>query len=159
MNSCETCKYDDGDLCSNTVICNDHEEWVAKEPMKSCETCAISPHHRACYGCKPTYINWKAKTINTVKVMRIDSVAPEFIPCEPIADKPRSKYHREIKPGVWIDVYDVLEAFSVTNSADAHAIKKLLMPGTRGHKDAVTDRREAIASIERAIELEQVRKS
>lgn len=66
-----------------------------------------------------------------------------------------SKYHREIKPGVLIDVYDVIAAFGVTNPADAHAIKKLLMAGQRGHKNGETDRREAIQAIERAIELEQ----
>lgn len=66
-----------------------------------------------------------------------------------------SKYHREIKPGVFCDVYSVLVAFGVTNPADAHAIKKLLMPGMRGHKDGIQDRREAIASIQRAIEIEE----
>lgn len=66
-----------------------------------------------------------------------------------------SKYHREIKPGVHVDVYAVLVAFGVTNPADAHAIKKLLMPGQRGHKDAIQDREEAIASIRRAIEIEK----
>lgn len=66
----------------------------------------------------------------------------------------RSKYHREVKPGVWVDVYSVLVAFGVTNPADAHAIKKMLLPGKRGHKDAIQDRREAIKSLQRAIELE-----
>lgn len=66
-----------------------------------------------------------------------------------------SKYHREIKPGVHVDVYDVLVAFGVTNPADAHAIKKMPAPGKRGHKDAIQDRREAILSLERAIELEE----
>ncbi len=66
-----------------------------------------------------------------------------------------SKYHREIKPGVWIDVYSVLVAFGVTNPADAHAIKKLLMPGQRGAKSAIQDREEAIMSIYRAIEIER----
>ena len=64
-----------------------------------------------------------------------------------------SKYHVRLK-GAWCDVYDVLKAFGVTNPADAHAIKKLLMPGKRGHKDGITDRREAIKSLHRAIELE-----
>lgn len=66
-----------------------------------------------------------------------------------------SKYHREIKPGVWIDVYSVLVAFGVTNPADAHAIKKLLMPGQRGAKSAIQDREEAIMSIYRAIGIER----
>lgn len=66
----------------------------------------------------------------------------------------RSKYHVQIRPGVWVDCYDVLHAFGVTNPGDQHAIKKMLMPGKRGHKDAIQDRREAIQSLERAIELE-----
>lgn len=52
------------------------------------------------------------------------------------------------------DVYDVLIAFDVACPAVAHAVKKLLMAGERGHKDRKTDLREAIAAIERAIELE-----
>jgi hypothetical protein len=68
-----------------------------------------------------------------------------------------SKYHREIRPGVWIDVYDLLALYAVTNPADAHAIKKLLMPGQRGGKGAKQDRTEAIQAIQRAIELEAQR--
>ncbi len=64
-----------------------------------------------------------------------------------------SKYHVRLK-GAWVDVYDVLQAFGVTNPADQHALKKMLMPGKRGHKDGIQDRREAIQSLHRAIELE-----
>ena len=67
-----------------------------------------------------------------------------------------SKYHVQIK-GQWVDVYDILTAYSVTNPADAHAIKKMLCPGRRGAKDGIQDRREAIVSLQRAIELEQGR--
>jgi len=66
----------------------------------------------------------------------------------------RSKYHREIKPGVWVDVYDVLHAWRVQNPALQHLIKKALVPGSRGHKDIETDLREILASAERAIQLE-----
>ena len=64
-----------------------------------------------------------------------------------------SKYHVRLK-GSWCDVYDVLQAFGVSNPADQHAIKKMLMPGKRGHKGSIQDRREAIQSLQRAIELE-----
>ena len=37
--------------------------------------------------------------------------------------------------------------------ATQHAIKKLLQPGERGHKDKLTDLREALASVERAIQM------
>ncbi len=64
-----------------------------------------------------------------------------------------NKYQRNVR-STSIDVYDVLEAFGVTNPATAHAIKKLLCPGQRGHKDKFTDLNEARLSIIRAIELE-----
>ena len=68
-------------------------------------------------------------------------------------EAPASKYHVQIK-GQWVDVYDILVAYGVTNPADAHAIKKMLCPGRRGAKDGIQDRREAIVSLQRAIELE-----
>ena len=34
-------------------------------------------------------------------------------------------------------------------------VKKLLQPGNRGHKDTLTDLREALASIQRAIQIEE----
>jgi hypothetical protein len=60
--------------------------------------------------------------------------------------------HGEVE--VTIDVYDVLQAFNVTNPATAHAIKKLLVAGGRGYKDVQQDLDEAIQSIQRAKELE-----
>lgn len=65
----------------------------------------------------------------------------------------KNKYTRTVK-GVDIDVYDVLQAWGVTCPATQHAIKKLLAPGQRGQKDKAQDLREALASVQRAIEME-----
>jgi len=65
----------------------------------------------------------------------------------------RNKYSREIAPGVWVDVYDVLDAYEVHNSALAHLIKKALCVGIRGHKDASEDYQDIIDSAIRAKEL------
>ena len=56
---------------------------------------------------------------------------------------------------VIVDVYDVLVAFKVTCPARQHAIKKLLAMGQRGHKDAMTDLKEAHWQLERAMQLEE----
>jgi hypothetical protein len=56
----------------------------------------------------------------------------------------------DIELEVFIDVYDVLDAFDVPNPATAHAVKKLLCTGSRGAKDWETDLQEAIDSLERA---------
>ncbi len=73
----------------------------------------------------------------------------------------KNKYLRPISSRMarsgLLDVYDVLTAFEVTCPAVAHATKKLLCAGLRGHKDQLTDLREAITAIERAIELAQDR--
>ena len=66
----------------------------------------------------------------------------------------RNKYHREIKPGIWVDVYDVLQAWAVGNPALQHLIKKALQPGQRGHKDKSQDMDDIVASALRAKELE-----
>lgn len=66
----------------------------------------------------------------------------------------RNKYSREIKPSVFVDVYDTLRAFDVKCPAMQHAAKKVLCAGLRGHKDALKDKREAIQSIHRSIELD-----
>lgn len=63
-----------------------------------------------------------------------------------------NKYEREIKKGVTVDVYDVLNAYRTDSPELDHAIKKLLMSGQRGHKDQVTDLKEAIQAIERKID-------
>ena len=69
-----------------------------------------------------------------------------------------NKYQRQV-PGTIIDIYDVLKAWGVTCPATQHAIKKLLQPGERGHKDKLTDLREALASVERAIQMEEQERS
>lgn len=54
-----------------------------------------------------------------------------------------------------IDVYDVLALYGVESHAVGHAVKKLLCAGGRGAKPVLQDLREAIGSIERAIEIEE----
>lgn len=64
----------------------------------------------------------------------------------------KSKYHRQIVPGVWVDVYDVLAAFEVTEPELQHLIKKALAAGKRGHKDYDTDLNDIQKSITRLLE-------
>lgn len=65
-----------------------------------------------------------------------------------------NKYLHEIKPGVFVDVYDVLMAWNVSNPALQHLIKKALQAGDRGHKSREQDLQDIIDSAIRAKELE-----
>jgi hypothetical protein len=69
--------------------------------------------------------------------------------------EPLGTYQRVFK-GVLIDTYDINTLYSMTNPAAIHALKKILVPGQRGTKSVVQDYQEAIASLHRAIEIEEV---
>lgn len=65
-----------------------------------------------------------------------------------------SHYFKDVSKLTVIDVYRVLELFSVTDQALGHAIKKLLLAGQRGAgKDFRKDVQEAIDTLQRRIEM------
>jgi len=73
------------------------------------------------------------------------------------------KYNRQIKgfcgTTVIVDVYRVLRAFNVVEPEIQHALKKLLCAGLRGKNNRENDLKEAILSIEKAIEFEKSTKT
>lgn len=64
-----------------------------------------------------------------------------------------SHYKKDVKHLDTLDVYRVLDLYGVTQPALQHAVKKLLCAGQRGAKDYERDLREAIDSIERALQM------
>lgn len=74
-----------------------------------------------------------------------------------------NKYHRTLipslphreGPGVTVDVYDVLQAFNVTDPALQHLAKKALCAGIRGHKNRAQDLQDIIDSAQRALQLHE----
>jgi hypothetical protein len=51
-----------------------------------------------------------------------------------------------------VDVYDVLDAFEVTNPQLQHACKKILAAGKRGHKDLREDLVDILHSVQSALD-------
>lgn len=65
-----------------------------------------------------------------------------------------SHYYKNVTHLKTIDVYRVLQLFEVTDPCIQHAIKKLLVAGGRGAgKDTERDYREAVDSINRALQM------
>lgn len=62
-------------------------------------------------------------------------------------------YYKKVGHLEHIDVYRVIQLFQVTDPCLQHAIKKLLVAGNRGHKDPIKDVQEAIATLERFLEM------
>jgi hypothetical protein len=81
----------------------------------------------------------------------------------PISEHEGRKYlrvvHDVLDPSktVSIDIYELLRAFNVTCPAIAHAVKKLLMLGQRGKGSKRVDLVGALAAVNRAVQLEDIR--
>lgn len=74
-----------------------------------------------------------------------------------------NKYLRRIystvepSQSIVVDVYDVIEAFKVTNPGLQHALKKLLCSGLRQKASEVQDLKEAVDALNRAIVIAKQR--
>lgn len=70
-----------------------------------------------------------------------------------VNEKQYSHYYKDVSKLEVVDVYRVLQLFNVWDPCLQHAIKKLLVAGDRGPKDASKDVQEAIASLNRWQEM------
>lgn len=77
-------------------------------------------------------------------------------PEKPAKIEPVNRYKREILPGVWIDFYDIAACYEITDHAMAHALKKILAIGDRGHKDEAQDRSDIHDSVVRSNERYEI---
>lgn len=99
-------------------------------------------------------VNVNGILLNKITAADIEVVKYDLTKVDDFAsDATINKYTRDCK-GVQVDVYDVLQAFDVTNPALQHLIKKALCVGIRGHKTKQQDLQDIIDSAIRAKELE-----
>lgn len=62
-------------------------------------------------------------------------------------------YFKDVTHLKVIDVYRVIDLWEITNPALQHALKKVMAAGKRGAKNSRTDIKEAIDSLNRALEM------
>lgn len=67
----------------------------------------------------------------------------------------KDKY--DASQSIVVDVYQVLDAYGVRNSALSHLIKKALCTGVRGYKNVLEDCKDIVDSAMRAEQLEMQR--
>lgn len=80
---------------------------------------------------------------------------PTTLPISDETPRRHGHYFRDVRHLDEIDVYRVLELFEVTDPCIQHAVKKLLVAGSRGSKEIDQDIAEAIASLERWQEMRE----
>lgn len=67
--------------------------------------------------------------------------------------KRHDHYHKDVSHLKSVDVYRVCDLFDCTDSALAHAVKKILCAGKRGSKGLEQDIKEAVDTLNRRLEM------
>lgn len=62
-------------------------------------------------------------------------------------------YKKDVSHLKLIDVYRIIDLYRVTDGCFQHALKKILVPGQRGHKDLRKDIEDIIDSMQRKLEM------
>ena len=62
-------------------------------------------------------------------------------------------YKRDVKHLNYIDVYRIIDLYELHDPCFQHALKKILVPGARGHKDLIKDINDIIDTMQRKLEI------
>lgn len=68
-------------------------------------------------------------------------------------DRKHSHYFKDVSNLDVIDVYRIIDLWKITDPCDQHALKKILCPGERGHKDIIQDTQDVIDTMQRKLEM------
>ncbi len=64
-----------------------------------------------------------------------------------------SHYYRNTEHLNQIDIYRIIDLYQVNHPCLQHALKKIICAGERGSKSFETDVREAVKSLDRALQM------
>ena len=64
-----------------------------------------------------------------------------------------SHYKKDVRHLDYIDVYRIIELYELHDPCFQHALKKILVPGARGHKDLINDINDIIDAMQRKLEM------
>ena len=70
----------------------------------------------------------------------------------PLTEK-HSHYKKDVRHLDYIDVYRIIELYELHDPCFQHALKKILVPGARGHKDLTKDINDIIDTMQRKLEM------
>ena len=171
VNRCNECRYPVEGKDSLCEVCdiNKEEREISKQRAKEIHDGFMQPTVDNPFGeLLGSEVGTCIKTtgLYTCNKCKVELEGP-FMPCFKCNPMPKltkenttyakpltgnTKYHVEILPDVWVDVYDVIGGFKVTDAGLQHALKKILVVGKRGHKDEAEDRKDIHDSVVRSNE-------
>jgi len=62
-------------------------------------------------------------------------------------------YKKDVRHLDYIDVYRIIDLYELHDPCFQHALKKILVPGARGHKDLIKDINDIIDTMKRKLEM------
>jgi len=84
------------------------------------------------------------------KLISIDEICKAF--SVPLPQK-HQHYKKYVKHLDYIDVYRIIDLYELHDPCFQHALKKILVPGARGHKDLIKDINDIIDTMQRKLEM------
>ena len=92
----------------------------------------------------------KGILIKIDKLISIDEICKAFsVPLPP----KHAHYKKDVKHLNYIDVYRIIDLYELHDPCFQHALKKILVPGARGHKDLIKDINDIIDTMQRKLEM------
>jgi hypothetical protein len=70
-----------------------------------------------------------------------------------MSEQKHSHYKKDVKHLDYIDVYRIINLYELNDPCFQHALKKILVPGARGHKDLTKDINDIIDTMQRKLEM------
>ena len=92
----------------------------------------------------------KGILIKIDKLISIDEICKAFSVPLPLK---HAHYKKDVKHLDYIDVYRIIDLYELHDPCFQHALKKILVPGARGHKDLTKDINDIIDTMRRKLEM------
>ena len=135
---CKICEYNSKPFLLSTVF--------MPQKYEVCKMIQGSIEAREIDGWKGSLINLETHDYKIVDgiLIRVDKEDKQ---------QKHQHYKKDVRHLDYIDVYRIIDLYELHDPCFQHALKKILVPGARGHKDLTKDINDIIDTMQRKLEM------
>ena len=135
---CKICEYNSKPFLLSTVF--------MPQKYEVCKMIQGSIEAREIDGWKESLINLETHDYKIIDgiLIRMDKEDKQ---------KKHQHYKKDVRHLDYIDVYRIIDLYELHDPCFQHALKKILVPGARGHKDLTKDINDIIDTMQRKLEM------
>jgi len=135
---CKICEYNSKPFLLSTVF--------MPQKYEVCKMIQGSIEAREIDGWKESLINLETHDYKIVDgiLIRVDKEDKQ---------QKHQHYKKDVRHLDYIDVYRIIDLYELHDPCFQHALKKILVPGARGHKDLTKDINDIIDTMQRKLEM------